>query len=91
VIEVVPGGTGAETRQQDKDLPPCRGKKLPRPPLVSPEKSAQAIVRNLQRQASRVVYTATSLLPLELPATGRLIRCLAAGIIDEGFGGPRDA
>lgn len=88
VVEVVPGGTDTETRQQDKDLPLRQGKKLPKPPLVSPEKSAQAIVRGLQRQATRVVYPATSLLPLEVPATGRLIGKLAAGIIDAGFGRP---
>ncbi|HEY0913646.1 MAG TPA: SDR family NAD(P)-dependent oxidoreductase [Solimonas sp.] len=86
VMEVVPGGTDTETRQQDEDLPLRPGKKLPKPPLASPTDSARAIVRGLKGQAQRVVYPATSLLPLEIPVTGRLIGRLAAGIIDAGAG-----
>ncbi|AXQ30341.1 SDR family NAD(P)-dependent oxidoreductase [Solimonas sp. K1W22B-7] len=85
VIEMVPGGTDTETRGQDKDLPLRPGKKLPKPPLVSPEQAARAIVQGLRKKTDRVVYPASSLVPLELPAAGRLIGNLAAGFIDAGF------
>ena len=80
VMEVVPGGTDTPTRQQDRMLPLRR--KLPAMPLVSPESTAEAIVRGLARGSNRVVHPSSSWLPLELPVIGRGISHLAARIID---------
>lgn len=82
VIEVVPGGTDTPTRQQDRLLPVRR--KLPSPPLVTPESTAAAIARGILDGARRVVHPASSLLPLELPVVGRGIARLAARFIDAG-------
>ncbi|WP_319446126.1 MULTISPECIES: SDR family NAD(P)-dependent oxidoreductase [unclassified Mycobacterium] len=71
VMEVVPGATDTALRDIDelpwKTVPP---KTLP---PVSPQSVAAAIVRGLKRGSSRVVYPAYSLVPLELPAFGRLV------------------
>ncbi|HIV71786.1 MAG TPA: SDR family NAD(P)-dependent oxidoreductase [Candidatus Aquabacterium excrementipullorum] len=80
VMEVIPGGTDTPTRHQDKMLPLRR--KLPAMPLVSPESTAEAIMRGIVKGSQRVVHPASSWLPLELPAIGRGISHLAARIID---------
>lgn len=82
VVEVVPGGTDTPTRHQDERLPLRR--KLPAMPLVSPESTAEAIVRGLRQGVRRIVHPSSSLLPLELPALGRGISSIAARIIDAG-------
>lgn len=81
VMEVVPGGTDTPSRGNDRFLP-LRKSKLPAPRLVSPESTAQAIVRGLESGAARVVHPASSLLPLELPVIGRIIGSIAALAID---------
>lgn len=82
VMEVVPGGTDTPTRHQDQLLPLRR--KLPAPPLTAPESTAKAIVAGLRGGQERVVHPSSSLLPLELPAVGRLIAHIAARSIDAG-------
>jgi short-subunit dehydrogenase len=71
VLEVVPGSTDTALRDIDelpwKVAPP----KTLRP--VSPKSTAAAVVRALQRGATRVVYPSYSLIPLELPVAGRLV------------------
>ncbi len=79
VMEVIPGGTDTPTRHQDQMLPVRR--KLPAMPLVSPQSTAEAIVRGIAKGAQRIVHPSSSLLPLELPIIGRGISQLAARII----------
>jgi short-subunit dehydrogenase len=71
VLEVIPGSTDTALRDIDelpwKSVPP---KTLP---PVSPKATAAAVVRGLQRGVTRVVYPSYSLVPLELPAVGRLV------------------
>ncbi|MFC5753440.1 SDR family NAD(P)-dependent oxidoreductase [Actinomadura rugatobispora] len=71
VLEVVPGATDTDAR--DIDLLPWRSTPMRTPPPVSPESAADAIVTALERGRTRRVHPRTSLLPLELPAIGRLI------------------
>lgn len=80
VMEVVPGGTDTPTRHQDQLMPVRR--KLPSPPLVAPETTAKAVVAGLRHGRERVVHPSSSLLPLELPAIGRVIARVAAHSID---------
>ncbi|MGV0744493.1 SDR family NAD(P)-dependent oxidoreductase [Mycolicibacterium sp. XJ870] len=71
VLEVVPGATDTALRDID-ELP---WKTTPPRTLtpVSPASTAAAVVRALQRNATRVVYPGYSLLPIEIPAIGRLV------------------
>lgn len=71
VLEVVPGST--ETPLRDIDSLPWKSTPPKSMPPVSPESTAAAVVRALQRGATRVVYPSYSLVPLELPVVGRLI------------------
>ncbi|WP_067471317.1 SDR family NAD(P)-dependent oxidoreductase [Actinomadura hibisca] len=80
VLEVVPGST--DTALRDIDLLPWRGAPPRVLPPVRPEAVATAIVRALRRGDRRLVYPATSLLPLELPVVGRLVAALGARRID---------
>lgn len=80
VMEVVPGATDTALRDIDelpwKTVPP---KTLP---PVSPQSVAAAIVRGLKRGANRVVYPTYSLVPLELPAFGRLVARIGGRRVD---------
>lgn len=76
VLEVVPGATDTATR--DIGLLPWRDRPMRTPPPVSPESAARAIVRAIERGERRRVHPLPSLLPLELPAAGRLIAALVA-------------
>ncbi|WP_165978535.1 SDR family NAD(P)-dependent oxidoreductase [Actinomadura darangshiensis] len=74
VMEYVPGAT--DTAARDIDLLPWHGKPARTPPPVSPESAARAIVRAIERGERRRVHPSPSLLPLELPAAGRLMAAL---------------
>ncbi|MDT5364374.1 MAG: hypothetical protein QOC69_6136 [Mycobacterium sp.] len=80
VMEVIPGSTDTALRDIDelawKSSPP---KTLP---PVSPKSTAAVVVRALQRGATRVVYPAYSLIPLELPAFGRLVAAVGGRRVD---------
>jgi short-subunit dehydrogenase len=71
VLEVVPGSTDTALRDID-ELPWKSGPPKTLPP-VSPKSTAAAVLRGLQRGATRVVYPSYSLVPLEVPAIGRLV------------------
>jgi uncharacterized protein len=71
VLEVIPGST--DTALRDIDELPWKSAPPKTLPAVSPKSTAAAVVRGLQRGATRVVYPAYSLAPLELPAIGRLV------------------
>ncbi|MCG7606048.1 MULTISPECIES: SDR family NAD(P)-dependent oxidoreductase [Mycobacterium] len=71
VLEVVPGST--DTALRDLDELPWKTTPPRTLPPVSPAATAAAVVRGLQRGATRVVYPAYSLVPLEAPAFGRLV------------------
>lgn len=71
VLEVVPGST--DTALRDVDELPWKTTPPRTLPPVSPAATAAAVVRGLQRGATRVVYPAYSLVPLEVPAFGRLV------------------
>ncbi|MEV3903820.1 SDR family NAD(P)-dependent oxidoreductase [Mycobacterium sp. NPDC050551] len=71
VVEVVPGST--DTALRDIDELPWKTSPPRTLPPVSPRSSAAAIVRGLTRGATRIVYPSYSLIPLELPAIGRLV------------------
>ncbi|ORV29008.1 short-chain dehydrogenase [Mycolicibacterium conceptionense] len=71
VLEVVPGST--DTALRDIDELPWKTKPPRTLPPVSPASTARAVVRGLQRGATRVVYPAYSLVPLEIPVFGRLV------------------
>jgi short-subunit dehydrogenase len=74
VLEVVPGST--DTALRDIDELPWKSAPPKTMPPVSPKSTAAAVVRALQRGAARVVYPSYSLLPLELPAVGRLVAAI---------------
>ncbi|MFV8165282.1 SDR family NAD(P)-dependent oxidoreductase [Mycobacterium sp. 134] len=71
VVEVVPGAT--DTALRDIDELPWKTTPPRTLPPVSPKSSAEAIVRGLKRGKNRIVYPRYSLVPLELPAFGRLV------------------
>ena len=71
VLEVVPGST--DTALRDIDELPWKSAPPKTLPPVSPKSTAAAVVRALQRGSTRVVYPSYSLVPLELPAVGRLV------------------
>lgn len=74
VVEVVPGST--DTALRDIDELPWKTAPPRTAPPVSPASTAAAVVRALQRGATRVVYPSYSLLPLEVPAIGRLVAAI---------------
>lgn len=76
VLEVVPGST--DTALRDIDELPWKTSAPRTLPPVPPAATAAAIVRALQQGATRVVYPRYSLLPLEVPAVGRLVAALGA-------------
>jgi len=71
VLEVVPGST--DTALRDIDELPWKSAPPRTLPPVSPKSTAAAVVRAMQRGSTRVVYPSYSLVPLELPAVGRLV------------------
>jgi uncharacterized protein len=71
VLEVVPGST--DTALRDIDELPWKSAPPKTLPPVSPKSTAAAIVRALQRGSTRVVYPSYALVPLEIPAVGRLV------------------
>ncbi|WP_232384074.1 SDR family NAD(P)-dependent oxidoreductase [Actinomadura violacea] len=76
VLEYVPGAT--DTGARDVGLLPWRGRPVRTLPPVSPESAARAIVRAVERGERRRVHPLPSLLPLEVPAIGRLAARAAA-------------
>ncbi|QRY44843.1 SDR family NAD(P)-dependent oxidoreductase [Mycolicibacterium boenickei] len=80
VLEVVPGAT--DTALRDIDELPWKTKPPPTFPPVTPASTASAIVRALDRGARRVVHPRYSLLPLEIPALGRLVAALGGRRVD---------
>jgi short-subunit dehydrogenase len=71
VLEVVPGST--DTALRDIDELPWKSAPPRTLPAVSPKSTAAAVIRALQRGSTRLVYPSYSLVPLELPAVGRLV------------------
>jgi short-subunit dehydrogenase len=71
VLEAVPGST--DTALRDIDELPWKSSPPMTLPAVSPKSTAAAVVRALQRGATRVAYPSYSLIPLEIPAVGRLV------------------
>ncbi|MCW2650888.1 MAG: Short-chain dehydrogenase [Mycobacterium sp.] len=80
VLEVIPGST--DTALRDIHEVPWNASPPRTLPPVSPESSAAAIVRALQRGHNRLVYPAYSLVPIEFPVIGRLIAAAAAKRVD---------
>ncbi|MGV9796705.1 SDR family NAD(P)-dependent oxidoreductase [Mycobacterium sp. NPDC003449] len=80
VLEVVPGAT--DTALRDIDELPWKTTAPRTLPPVSPASTAAAVVYALQRGRSRVVYPRYSLLPLEIPAFGRLIARIGGRRVD---------
>lgn len=85
VLEIVPGAT--DTAARDIDLLPWRAGPMRTPPPVSPESAAKAIVKAIEHGEHRRSHPATSLLPLEMPALGRLIAKIVTRRVDTGSGG----
>ncbi|SNR25776.1 SDR family NAD(P)-dependent oxidoreductase [Actinomadura mexicana] len=80
VLEIVPGAT--DTAARDIDLLPWRAGPMRTPPPVSPESMAKAIVKAIEHGERRRSHPATSLLPLEVPALGRLIARVVTRRVD---------
>lgn len=80
VMEVVPGST--DTALRDVEELPWKGAPPRTLPPISAESMAAAIVAAISRGAERLVHPRYSLLPLELPALGRLVATLAGGRVD---------
>jgi short-subunit dehydrogenase len=80
VLEVVPGST--DTALRDIDELPWKTTAPKTLPPVSPAATAAAVVRALQRGDARVVYPRYSLLPLEIPAIGRLVAAIGGRRVD---------
>ncbi|OCB15442.1 short-chain dehydrogenase [Mycolicibacterium porcinum] len=80
VLEVVPGAT--DTALRDIDELPWKTAPPPTFPPVAPASTAAAIVRALDRGTRRVVHPRYSLLPLEIPALGRLIAAVGGRRVD---------
>jgi uncharacterized protein len=80
VVEVVPGST--DTPLRDIGELPWKSKPPRTLPPVSPKSTAMVVVRALQRGRNRVVYPAYSLIPLELPAFGRLVAAVGGRRVD---------
>jgi short-subunit dehydrogenase len=80
VMEVILGAT--DTALRDVDELPWKASPPRTLPPVSPHSTAAAVVRALQRGATRVVYPAYSLVPLEVPAFGRLVAAVGGRRVD---------
>jgi uncharacterized protein len=73
VVEVAPGATDTASRDLGIDEMPWKTTAPRMLPPVSPRSLAAHIVRALQRGDTRLVYPASSRVPLEVPVIGRLI------------------
>ncbi|MBW0020187.1 MAG: SDR family NAD(P)-dependent oxidoreductase [Mycobacterium sp.] len=73
VVEVAPGATDTGSRDQGIGEMPWKTTPPRMLPPVSPQSLAAQIVAALQRGRTRLVYPASSRVPLEVPAIGRLI------------------
>jgi short-subunit dehydrogenase len=71
VLEIIPGAT--DTALRDIDELPWKTKPPRTLPPVSPQSSARAIVRALERRATRLAHPRYALAPIELSALGRLV------------------
>jgi short-subunit dehydrogenase len=71
VVEAVPGAT--DTALRDIDELPWKSTPPKTLPPVQPQQVAAAIVRGLQRGATRIVFPKYSIAPLEIPAIGRIV------------------
>lgn len=80
VIEVVPGAT--DTALRDIDELPWKNSPPNTLPPVSPESTATAIVRGLSMGKRRIVYPSYSVVPLEIPAVGRLVASVGGRRVD---------
>lgn len=80
VLEVVPGST--DTALRDIDELPWKSAPPKTFPPVAPASTAAAIVRALERGTQRVVHPRYSLLPLEIPALGRLVATIGGRRVD---------
>lgn len=88
VIEVIPAATDTAARDIHQ-LPWRDGTAPPTFPPVAPESTAHAVVRAIEKGRKRVVHPKYALLPLELPAAGRLVATLGARRIDTTTRQPR--
>lgn len=73
VMEVAPGATDTASRDLGIDEMPWKTTAPRTLPPVSPQSVAAQTVKALQRGDTRMVYPASSRVPLEVPAIGRLI------------------
>lgn len=73
VVEVAPGATDTASRDLGIDEMPWKTTPPRMLPPVSPQSLATQIFAALQRGDTRLVYPASSRVPLEVPAIGRLI------------------
>jgi short-subunit dehydrogenase len=73
VVEVAPGATDTASRDLGIDEMPWKSSPPRMLPPVSPRSLAGHVVRALQRGDTGLVYPASSRVPLEVPAIGRLI------------------
>ncbi|OMB76771.1 SDR family NAD(P)-dependent oxidoreductase [Mycolicibacterium conceptionense] len=80
VLEVVPGAT--DTALRDIDELPWKSAPPKTFPPVAPGDTAAAIVRALENGSKRTVYPRYSLLPLEVPALGRMVAALGGRRVD---------
>lgn len=87
VLEVVPGAT--DTALRDIDELPWKTTPPPTFPPVAPASTAAAIVCGLERGARRVVHPRYSLLPLEVPALGRMVATVGGRRVDTGSALPQ--
>ncbi|MGV0678770.1 SDR family NAD(P)-dependent oxidoreductase [Mycolicibacterium fortuitum] len=89
VLEVVPGAT--DTALRDIDELPWKSSPPKTFPPVAPAAVAAAMIRALEHRANRVVYPRYSLLPLEVPALGRMVATIGGRRVDThgALAGPR--
>lgn len=81
IVEVVPGAT--DTALRDIDELPWKSAPPRTLPPVSPDAAAEQILRGIRRGCERIVYPSYSLVPLELPAIGRLIARIGGRRVDK--------
>jgi len=80
VLEVIPGGT--DTALRDVDDLPWKGAPPRTIPPTSADKVAAAIMRAIRRGNNRLVYPSYAVLPIELPAVGRLVATVGGRKVD---------
>ncbi|MDF3341020.1 SDR family NAD(P)-dependent oxidoreductase [Mycolicibacterium septicum] len=80
VLEVIPGAT--DTALRDIDELPWKSAPPRTFPPVAPGDTAAAIVRALEHGSKRVVYPRYSLIPVEVPALGRMVAAIGGRRVD---------